>query len=46
MSDLFRLLLSEALYLWIIGKYGMYVSVPAGLDGLNYVDAFTTANFE
>lgn len=34
------------LYLWIIGKYGMYVSVPAGLDGLNYVDAFTTANFE
>lgn len=33
-------------YLWIIGKYGMLVRVDDGVDGLAFVDAFTTANFE
>ena len=35
-----------ALYLWILGKYGMYVTLDVGIDGLPFVDAFTTANFE
>lgn len=34
------------LLLWIIGKYGMYVTVSGPVDGLGFVDAFTTANFE
>ena len=35
-----------SLYLWIIGKYGMYATVSGGVDGLGFVDAFTSANFE
>lgn len=33
-------------YLWIIGSYGMIIRISDGTDGLAFVDAFTTANFE